>query len=117
MERTKGKIHKHGLTIHIIEPTDLHYSIIEMNRVGTAYNNKLKKQEINANHIVYCWNAFEPDGPVDKLVKALEEVRDIPIQAADYEKAVRHYSTKALAAYRKDAPLATDGQVLEEKPE
>lgn len=113
MERTKGQLHNHSLCIDIYAGIK-HRRLADMDPVGTAYESNLKEQEANAEHLVFCWNAFEPDGPVDGLVKALEGMissadlleQDEGFPVCSCRKWVKEpcsycIATDALAAYRK----------------
>lgn len=91
---------------------------------GGAVSGAMEEMRIaNAKDLLYRWNLCEPDGPVDKLVKALEEVQQDQEQIARkmaeiavtdktkelWEKTQSSsckIATEALAAYRKDALTA-----------
>lgn len=36
--------------------------------------NKKRNSQQTAQHLAFCWNAFEPDGLVEKLVKKIEKI-------------------------------------------
>ena len=80
MERTKGKM---GLREEYVPYTyDYFYGFIENATKGreaifSVSNTKDERNRANAIYLIKCWNAFEPDGLVEKLVELLGRVRVI----------------------------------------
>ena len=58
-EHTKGKLHRHGLTIDIKKADGDHTILATMNESSTAYLPVYEQQAANAAELVRRWNAFE----------------------------------------------------------
>ena len=72
MEHTKGKL---GLTVNYVPyEYDYFWAWIEIDGkrkpIFSIPKTKDEEQEANAERLVKCWNAFEKDGLVDKLLAA-----------------------------------------------
>ena len=68
MERTKGRVRVSGY--HYLTPVGAPAVVI----VTTLHKAGLvtEQQIANIEHLEFCWNAFEPDGIVSKLVDICE---------------------------------------------
>lgn len=73
-EHTEGKVHAHGLVIHIETPEDVerdngtHTMFCKMAEEGTAYQSRLDEQEANGRELEKRWNAYADD---QQLIKDL----------------------------------------------
>ncbi len=83
-EHTKGKLHNHGLIIHIADKYDMarndgkHNLFARMDEVGTAYQSSFDLQEANAERLVKCWNSYDENEKRDTvMVEALAEIKAI----------------------------------------
>ncbi len=78
MERTKGKLKVTDCASCKADRLDIWCESENRKDCGTIVCGEFelsfnrKTANANAKHLVKCWNAFEPDGLVDKLVGALE---------------------------------------------